>query len=258
MKQADSGRYARVIRESRAARGLNQQQLADLVGVSRNTVAGWETGHSRPDLDSVPALCRALGLGLARFFGIREGVSAEERRLLDLYASLEDSDRQAVGWQMEALYARRRQQRMEELRSRVVSLFRSDLSAAAGTGVLLDEASGEPVYLYRDDLTEQADEVVSVNGHSMEPTFDDGDEVLVQHADSLRVGEIGLFVVGGEGFIKEYRPDGLYSHNPAYAPMRFEEIGEARCVGRVLGRVRPDQVPGEKEQRMLEEGEKTR
>ncbi|MCR5297269.1 MAG: helix-turn-helix domain-containing protein, partial [Clostridiales bacterium] len=42
--------YGDVIKNRRTALGMNQAALADLVGVSRNTVAGWETGHSRPDL----------------------------------------------------------------------------------------------------------------------------------------------------------------------------------------------------------------
>ena len=52
-----AGNYAEVIRKGRAAQGMNQQELAERLGVSRNTVAGWETGHSRPDLDTVAAIC---------------------------------------------------------------------------------------------------------------------------------------------------------------------------------------------------------
>ena len=61
--------YSEIIRSRRAALGMNQAELAARVGVSRNTVAGWETNHSRPDLDTLPALCEALGLTVAAFFG---------------------------------------------------------------------------------------------------------------------------------------------------------------------------------------------
>ena len=53
----------------------------------------------------------------------------------------------------------------------------------------------------------------------------------------LREGEIGIFLVDNEGYIKEYRKDGLHSHNPAYAPLTFSENEPVHCVGKVIGKV---------------------
>lgn len=250
---AGAERYARVIREGRAAAGYNQQQLADRTGVSRATVAGWETGHSRPDLDVLPKLCRALGLSLASFFGVREGITREEKNLLTAFRGMEETDRQAILWQAEALKERRKAWRAEELRGRAIRLYRSDLSAAAGFGGTLEAARGEKVWIFRDERTERADEIITVNGRSMEPTYYDGDELLVEHTDRLREGEIGIFLADGEGYVKEYRKDGLHSHNPAYPTMRFGEGNDVRCVGKVLGKVRKDQWPSEAQIEMLEE-----
>ena len=250
---AGAERYARVIREGRAGAGLSQQQLADRTGVSRATVAGWETGHSRPDLDALPKLCKALGISLASFFGVREGISREERNLLLAFRGMEEADRQAFVWQAEALAERRRASRMEELKSRVILLYRSDLSAAAGFGGTLEAERGEKIWIFRDETTERADEIITVNGRSMEPTYYDGDELLVEHTDRLREGEIGIFLADGEGYVKEYRKDGLHSHNPAYPTMRFSEGNDGRCVGRVLGKVRTEQRPSEAQIEMLEE-----
>ena len=250
---AGAERYARVIREGRAGAGLSQQQLADRTGVSRATVAGWETGHSRPDLDALPKLCKALGISLASFFGVREGISREERNLLLAFRGMEEADRQAFVWQAEALTERRRASRTEELKSRVILLYRSDLSAAAGFGGTLEAERGEKIWIFRDETTERADEIITVNGRSMEPTYYDGDELLVEHTDRLREGEIGIFLADGEGYVKEYRKDGLHSHNPAYPTMRFSEGNDVRCVGRVLGKVRTEQRPSEAQIEMLEE-----
>ena len=250
---AGAERYARVIREGRAGAGLSQQQLADRTGVSRATVAGWETGHSRPDLDALPKLCKALGISLASFFGVREGISREERNLLLAFRGMEEADRQAFVWQAEALAERRRASRMEELKGRVILLYRSDLSAAAGFGGTLEAERGEKIWIFRDETTERADEIITVNGRSMEPTYYDGDELLVEHTDRLREGEIGIFLADGEGYVKEYRKDGLHSHNPAYPTMRFSEGNDVRCVGRVLGKVRTEQRPSEAQIEMLEE-----
>jgi phage repressor protein C with HTH and peptisase S24 domain len=273
-RKPDGGEgFAARIRKARKDAGINQRQLSELLGMSRNTVAGWETGHSRPDLDSVPALCRALRISLASFFGVREGVTRAERKMLDAFRALGKEDQDAIQWQLEALVAGRQARGRAPERAaegnaaprepagrpagpvRAVSVYMSDLSAAAGVGTTLDAARGEQVWLRQDELTSQADEIITVNGRSMEPTFEDGDQLLVRHADSVREGEIGIFVADGEGYVKEYRADGLHSHNPAYATMRFGEGNEVRCIGRVLGKVQESQRLTKDELRWMEENQ---
>lgn len=53
--------WAQRIRALRIAAGLNQQQLADEVGVSQSTVGGWETGKHYVSHDKIGALALALG-----------------------------------------------------------------------------------------------------------------------------------------------------------------------------------------------------
>ena len=238
--------YGEIIRRRRTVLGLNQAELAERIGVSRNTVAGWETNHSRPDLGTLPALCCALGISLNAFFGLEKKRTAEENRVLEVFSALEAQDRESILWQMEALRDRRAEQRrMSESVPipKVVTLFRNELGAAAGFGAALGEAQGERMILLADRDTERADEVITVCGRSMEPTFYDGDQVLVQHTKELREGEIGIFLVDNEGYIKEYRKDGLHSHNPEYRTMTFHEDQSVRCLGRVIGRVKEEQIP---------------
>ena len=63
---------AKNIQETRQALRLTQEQLAEAVGVSRQTVAKWESGETSPDLEHAAALAKALGTtidGLAFFEG---------------------------------------------------------------------------------------------------------------------------------------------------------------------------------------------
>ena len=89
--------FGAVIRARRKALGMNQFRLAEETGVSRNAVAGWETGHSRPDLATVPTLCEVLGISIEAFFGAEDPRAEEERRLLRLFAMLDERDRVTSG-----------------------------------------------------------------------------------------------------------------------------------------------------------------
>ena len=56
------------LKASRADKGLSQQQLADLVGVSRQTINAIEKGDYNPTVNLCIAICRALGLTLNDLF----------------------------------------------------------------------------------------------------------------------------------------------------------------------------------------------
>ena len=75
------------------------------------------------------------------------------------------------------------------------------------------------------------------------PEYFDGDIALVQHTDTLREGEIGVFALDGEGIMKRYQKDGLYPINPDYEVIRPDENSTLRCFGRVLGKVTEDMLP---------------
>ena len=57
---------------ARAARNLSQQQLAELVGVSRQTINAIEKGDYNPTIRLCRAICRALGTTLDELFWTEE------------------------------------------------------------------------------------------------------------------------------------------------------------------------------------------
>ena len=67
---------------TRTAAGRTQEQLAEAVGVSRQTVAKWESGETSPGLEHAAALADALGTtldALVSFDGGSLGVAAPPR-----------------------------------------------------------------------------------------------------------------------------------------------------------------------------------
>jgi transcriptional regulator with XRE-family HTH domain len=45
----------------RGYRRLTQEELGNMVGVSKQTMSGWEHDSSRPNADYLRSLCKALG-----------------------------------------------------------------------------------------------------------------------------------------------------------------------------------------------------
>ena len=50
------------LKAARVNRGLNQQEAADLIGVSRTTLQAWESCKSYPTVAQLPAIEAAYGL----------------------------------------------------------------------------------------------------------------------------------------------------------------------------------------------------
>jgi repressor LexA len=230
--------YGNRIRSLRLARGMNQPQLAAALGITKNAITNWEAGASRPDLDTVAKLCEVLDMSADTFFNLpnrADAMSGDEWELIRTLRQLSKHERRTVAQLVDAMLENNAQAFREACAENFERLELSLLPASAGTGEpLYDSYERKYVYLRVNRDVCRADEVIAVHGDSMAPTFCDGDELLVEHTKALEPGEIGVFVVAAEGYVKEYRPDGLHSHNPKYKTICPTEDDDVRCVGRVL------------------------
>lgn len=249
--------YGEIIRANRIRMGLSQPQLAAILRTSKNYVSNWEVGRTRPDMNIIPALCAAIGIRIPEFFGVRgeEGdLTPAQRAHLRSYSLLTSRDQATVNALTEHLLDTADRELREKCLQNFLPLFHNENLAAAGSlNQLGDSVDGETEFIRRDAASERADEIVTVTGDSMEPTFRAGDDLLIQHCRVLEPGEIGILVINGEGFVKEYRKNGVHSHNAAYPFRKFCPDDDVRIVGRVLGRVTGAHRPTREEQTMLDE-----
>lgn len=250
--------YGEVIRASRLKRGLSQPQLAAILNTSKNYVSNWEHGRARPDMNIIPQLCAALGIRIAEFFGVQgeiDQLTPEQRAHIERYAQLNARDQATVNALTDSLLRMEDEEFRQRCQETFVYMFHNSNMAAAGSlNVLGDIVDGECEFIRRDAESARADEIITVTGDSMEPTFYAGDDLLIEHTETLEPGEIGIFIINGEGFVKEYRKGGVYSHNEAAYPFRrFYPGDDVRVVGRVLGKVTKEQRPTPEEAAVLEE-----
>jgi len=236
------------IRYFREKSGMGQKAFAGLLGITANAVSNWEQGRSRPDVNLLPAICKALGITLYDLYAEAlpaDLLSVREKRLVEGYRALNPGNQYAVDRAVETLGFVQKVGSRPELRK----LPYFERSLAAGTADPTEfEQDAEPIYLYSSPEVDRADYVFSINGDSMEPDYHSGDLALVRKlsdSSSLQFGEVGAFIVGNETYIKEYREDGLHSRNADYGVLRFGEEQSVYLIGKVLGTVSPEAVAGE-------------
>ncbi|CAK7047697.1 MAG: LexA repressor [Eubacterium sp.] len=119
---------------------------------------------------------------------------------------------------------------------KMVKINQFEGAYGAGGGQYNDNTEMVTIEVPEDELPEGADTTMHVAGDSMEPTLSHGDSVYIQHTDTLNIGDIGVFYLDGECFIKEYGDDELISHNPEYAPIQISEFSTFVIQGKVLGK----------------------
>lgn len=109
-------------------------------------------------------------------------------------------------------------------------------AAAAGVGTPMQNDAGfSTVFLRKDAVPSGSDFVIHVNGTSMEPVYPDGCFVAVSSTREITFGQVGIFIVNGESYIKQYQPDGLVSFNHHFKTIRVPDGTGIRCCGVVMG-----------------------
>lgn len=232
---------AQNLKLARIKKGYKQEELAKLVGKSKNVISNWERGDNKPDADTLFDLCDILGVDANYLLGWENNqnlsLSIKEQEHIKKFRSLDSYGQKQVNTVLNNEYTRVQEQSMQiEEESAPYTYAKTEYltGLSAGTGLFVfDDIPTQIV-----DVPEEfksADFVIGVSGDSMEPTFRDGDRVAVIKQKVLHPGDIGVFMIDGNGYIKELGHNVLISHNSKYDPIPFTE--SICCIGRVLGKI---------------------
>ena len=250
-------RYGELIRSCRKKEDLTQADLANKLGIPKTYVGHWEAGRSRPDLNLIPGLCNALGISLSYFFDAPESEDAlteKERHFMEGYRKVDIRDRMILDSTLETMITLKEEALWDYCRKNFFVIDHNYQTAAAGSGTILEEDTETyQMFIRINPKAKRADEIVAVSGSSMEPMFHHGQDVYVEHTPDLEIGEIGLFIVNGNGYIKQLQDGYLHSLNPEYDDIELHESDTTRIVGRVLGAVDKDDYPNDDELKILQE-----
>lgn len=77
--------------------GTKGTELAEAIGVKKQSVSGWRRGETSPDLDNMIAVCNYYGITLDEFVGRGEdATNREEHELIERYRSMTAEQRAAI------------------------------------------------------------------------------------------------------------------------------------------------------------------
>lgn len=233
------------IKEARLASGLTQEQVADKIGIAKSTLTGYEKGNREPSIPTVKKLMDILNVD-ANFLYQDEMTelrqtdetyySKIEQEVIKKYRCLDNRGREAVDLLLDKEYRYSTESPREFIMLEEAPLRpRYPRLASAGTGqYVFDDIPPELVEIDEDYV--DSDFVIGVNGDSMEPTYHDYDDLIVKKQPKVNVGEIGIFMINGEAFVKEFKGDRLHSHNPSYEDIILNENMDIHCIGKVIGK----------------------
>ena len=227
------------IREIREARGLTQKQLAQKLGESRGTlVSNWEVGISRPDCDRIVQLCNIFNVTADELLSVKidpYNISSEEWSRVAKYRMLDEHGKTVVNYLLNEEYARVLTSSKKKNRPRLMYINSYSFPVSAGVGSFVENEAPEQILVPECPEAEEADYVLTVTGDSMQPMFNDGDKVYVVNQQSVELGEIGIFVINGDAYIKKLGKGQLLSLNDKYKPIPLNNDDSIYCCGKVIG-----------------------
>lgn len=175
------------LKSARSSLGYSQQKLASLIGVSRSTVAMWETGASQPDNDSIIRLSRLLNVSTDYLLGTSDDTSHPSS---------------------------------SGVKIPVLGDVRAGLPIEAVENIIdYEEISTE--------MARSGEYfALRVVGDSMEPRICEGDVVIVRKQPDLESGEVGIVLVNGDSatvkkVVKHADGISLIAYNAACYPPHF-------------------------------------
>ncbi len=111
--------------------------------------------------------------------------------------------------------------------------------ASAGTGqIIFDMPPTKRIEIPNTPKYQKVDYAIGVNGNSMEPLYHDGDMLLVEMTEDIEIGDIGIFRVDNESYVKKLGETELISLNPDAKNIPLNE--SAGCMGKVVGKLPND------------------
>ena len=234
-----------------------RNDFAEKLGIPSTTLRNYETNVREPGHTFLKQISELFNVSVDYLLCLTDDkevlnsfrLRSTEQNLIEKYRTLDDLGRshidQMMDWETDRVKIKEKHSaRIDELEKklqksgpvlRIYPYLRK--IAAAGNGFYFDDI---PTDTIEAPYMEGADFVIGVNGDSMEPVLSDGDLIYVEKRQIVETGDIGIFIVNSQCYVKKAADEGLVSYNQKYPTIPGTE--HIICFGKVLGKVPEDQI----------------
>ncbi len=209
-------------------KGLNQSELAGIIGVSLGSIGNWESGQNKPPPKQLRKIADALGVTIPYLLGEDEGDTPFQVR------------------NIEHSFIREASNAHDADPPRRIQMVPVISWASAGSGNNYSDNEAQLAERVQSEVADKNAYALIVEGDSMEPLFRMGDRIIVSPNTEAQNGDVVVARLKerGEVYFKIFHRDGpmgqtvrLTSYNPAY-PETIFKITDFRIIAPVQEMVR--------------------
>ena len=227
--------------KTRKEHGYTREALAQELGISKFTLRNYELNATEPGHTFLKLISDFFNVSVDYLMELTDEkevlhtfrLRSSEQNMIEQYRTLDPHGRDMVDTVLQ-----KEVERMESLEKEPAPDPTAHIYpylgkiACAGTGFYFDDI---PTDTIEAPYVEGADFIIGVSGDSMEPDYHDGEKLYVRKVEYLRNGDVGIFTIGNECFLKELGEDGLISRNKNYDDIPGDV--KVRLIGKVIGKV---------------------
>ncbi|HAR5937236.1 TPA: helix-turn-helix domain-containing protein, partial [Staphylococcus pseudintermedius] len=214
------------LKQIMSERKISQSELSRRTGIGRNSISDYLNGKYEAKQDKVFELAKALNVNEAWLMGFDISKNREiENSITSIYDQLTPPRQKRV---LDFANEQLNEQNNKVLHINSNNIVSEEVAvygyASAGTGETLIDGV-EFTTQYNGHIPNH-DFALQVNGDSMEPLFEDKEIIFVDKTKQINSGQIGIFVIDGEAYLKKVfiNEEGirLVSLNPKYPDLHFD------------------------------------
>ena len=234
------------LKEIRENKGMNKKDFASFLGIKYTTYNGYETGSREPASDFLILFSKKLDVSIDYLMGLSDEkdilhsyqLKSIEYDYIKKYRALDEHGKSIIDFLLDAEYNRSissNQSNVASIPSGRLIQFYPKL-ASAGTGqIVFDDVPVDLIEIPDTPEHKRVKYAIGVNGDSMEPLYCDGDILLVEPLREISLGDIGIFLIDGQSYVKKLGKNVLISLNNKYDPIPITD--ETECLGLVISKM---------------------
>ena len=180
--------FGAILKKARTNKKLSQEDVADLLGVTRFAVTNWETDKNKPDHDLIPKLCKILGLYPNDLYKMQNQLSPFESSIVDKLRFMTPSAQRLSKSVLDNILDNDIAEHDKELRNntRIIDLQPGALAAGtASSGLAFIEEAPTPFFIKCNWNTSKADAVVTRLNEMKSICVGDDYKFILAHVEEM-------------------------------------------------------------------------